>query len=430
MKNTKSKFAQTLGQQYISAHRVLLTGTPLQNNLAELWALLNFLLPSIFSSCDEFKKWFDQPLSKSHPLTNKQVQKNVGQDSMFDLSEEEQLLIINRLHQVLRPFLLRRVKAEVEKELPPKSETLVKVELSAWQRIVYNGIAEHGILAIDPASGKSGTKSFSNALMKMRTICNHPYLLLDEYPLSLDWYFMSSGKFELLDRLLPKLINSGHKVLIFSQFVQLINLLMIFLQIRNIPALKLDGTMDQTDRNINLKKFAHDDCPERVFLLSTRAGGTGLNLQMADTVIIYDSDFNPQMDEQAKDRVHRIGQKNEVRVLRLVSSNTIEENIYEKAMSKKDLDNKIIQAGMFNNKGSEAERVNRLRDLLKSKETGKPEDDSEEEPFEIMGDEEINELLARTTCINCMKTKQVCDGHELDLFNKLDEERYKAEDKD
>lgn len=101
---------------------------------------------------------------------------------MFDLSEEEQLLIINRLHQVLRPFLLRRVKAEVEKELPPKSETLVKVELSAWQRIVYNGIAEHGILAIDPASGKSGTKSFSNALMKMRTICNHPYLLLDEYP--------------------------------------------------------------------------------------------------------------------------------------------------------------------------------------------------------------------------------------------------------
>lgn len=232
---------------------------------------------------------------------------------------------------------------------------------------MYNGIAEHGILAIDPSSGKSGTKSFSNALMKMRTICNHPYLLLDEYPMNPDWYYKASGKFELLDRLLPKLIKSGHKVLIFSQFVQLINLLMIFLQNKNIPVLKLDGTMDQTDRNINLKKFALEDCPERVFLLSTRAGGTGLNLQMADTVIIYDSDFNPQMDEQAKDRVHRIGQKNEVRILRFVSHNTIEENIYDKAMSKKDLDNKIIQAGMFNNKGSEAERVNRLRDLLKSK---------------------------------------------------------------
>lgn len=184
----------------------------------------------------------------------------------------------------------------------------------------------------------------------------------------------------------------------------MINLLKYFLDVRGIKSLKLDGTMDQNDRNINLKIFANEDCVERVFLLSTRAGGTGLNLQMADTVIIYDSDFNPQMDEQAKDRVHRIGQKNEVRVLRFVSSNTIEENIYDKAKGKKDLDNMIIQAGMFNNKGSEAERVNRLRDLLKTKEA-KPEDDSEEDPFEIIGDEEINGLLARSTCIECMKKK-------------------------
>jgi ATP-dependent helicase STH1/SNF2 len=204
---------------------------------------------------------------------------------------------------------------------------------------------------------------------------------------------------------------------------------MIFLQNKGIPVLKLDGTMDQTDRNINLKKFALEDCPERVFLLSTRAGGTGLNLQMADTVIIYDSDFNPQMDEQAKDRVHRIGQKNEVRILRFVSHNTIEENIYDKAMSKKDLDNKIIQAGMFNNKGSEAERVNRLRDLLKSKAKVGDESD-EEEPFEIMGDEELNELLARSVCVPCMKIGLKSCGHELELFNKLDEDRYREENKD
>jgi len=130
MKNTKSKFAMTLGQAYTSAHRILLTGTPLQNNLAELWSLLNFLLPKIFNSCDEFKKWFDKPLSKINPVSAKHVKEKDNQ--IFELSEEEQLLVINRLHQVLRPFLLRRVKSEVEKELPPKSEMVIKVQLSSW----------------------------------------------------------------------------------------------------------------------------------------------------------------------------------------------------------------------------------------------------------------------------------------------------------
>lgn len=157
MKNSKSKFALTLGQQYISAHRILLTGTPLQNNLSELWALLNFLLPKIFSSCDEFKKWFDKPLSKIHGVTNTKFTKT--EQTAFDLSEEEQLLIINRLHQVLRPFLLRRVKSEVEKELPNKIERVIKVDLTAWQKIVYKGLQDHGVLARDPSTGKFGGKS-------------------------------------------------------------------------------------------------------------------------------------------------------------------------------------------------------------------------------------------------------------------------------
>jgi ATP-dependent helicase STH1/SNF2 len=132
MKNQKSKFAMILGQNYQSAHRVLLTGTPLQNNLSELWALLNFLLPKIFSSCDEFKKWFDKPITKMQTVSggnskNKEVEKQA-----FELTEEEQLVIINRLHQVLRPFLLRRVKSEVLKELPDLIEKVIKVELSAW----------------------------------------------------------------------------------------------------------------------------------------------------------------------------------------------------------------------------------------------------------------------------------------------------------
>ena len=172
MKNTKSKFAQTLGQSYMSAHRILLTGTPLQNNLAELWSLLNFLLPKIFSSCEEFKKWFDKPLSKMHPMQQKQLAKNDA--SLFELSEEERLLVINRLHQVLRPFLLRRVKKEVEKELPPKTEMVIKVELSDWQKIVYNGILK-GKIARDPTTGKIGNQSLTNAMMALRQICNHPF---------------------------------------------------------------------------------------------------------------------------------------------------------------------------------------------------------------------------------------------------------------
>lgn len=149
----------TLGQSYISAHRILLTGTPLQNNLSELWSLLNFLLPKIFNSCDEFKKWFDKPLSK---IPSKAIKQD---NTIFELSEEEQLLVINRLHQVLRPFLLRRVKSEVEKELPPKSEMVIKVQLSSWQKLVYNGITEYGRLAYDPTTGKIGNQSLRNAMM-------------------------------------------------------------------------------------------------------------------------------------------------------------------------------------------------------------------------------------------------------------------------
>ena len=140
--------------------------------------MLNFLLPEIFSDCEEFKKWFDIALNKMTSVTKKVVQ-DKEKDHMYDLNEEEQLLIIKSLHQVLRPFLLRRIKSDVETELPPKSETVIKVELSAWQRIVYNGIKKQGKLALDPNSGKTGVQGLRNALMQMRKICNHPYLFLE-----------------------------------------------------------------------------------------------------------------------------------------------------------------------------------------------------------------------------------------------------------
>ena len=175
LKNTQSKFASTLTEHYTSAHRILLTGTPLQNNLSELWSLLNFLLPKIFNSCDEFRKWFDQGLSKMHPSASKSLK---GKDnSAFELTEEEQLLIINRLHQVLRPFLLRRVKQEVAKELPPKTETVIKVQLSSWQKLFYKGITEQTLVSPEPTAQKR--ISLKNTMMQLRHTVNHPYLLLE-----------------------------------------------------------------------------------------------------------------------------------------------------------------------------------------------------------------------------------------------------------
>lgn len=158
----------------------------------------------------------------------------------------------------------------------------------------------------------------------------------------------ASGKFELLDRLLPKLRRAGHRVLLFSQMTRLMDTLEVYLRLHDFKYLRLDGSTKTEERGNLLRKFNAPDSPYFMFLLSTRAGGLGLNLQTADTVIIFDSDWNPQMDQQAEDRAHRIGQKKEVRVFVLVSVGSIEEVILERAKQKMGIDAKVIQAGLFN----------------------------------------------------------------------------------
>ena len=270
MKNSRSKFAQTLGQRYFSDHRLLLTGTPLQNNLAELWSLLNFLLPKVFSSCDDFEKWFSMPLNR------------ISSDKEIQLTEEEKLLIINRLHQVLRPFLLRRVKKEVESEIPNKVEHVIKIELSAWQKLVYTQIKDNAVLARDPSTGKIGTRALMNLMMQLRKICNHPYLFLDpsEYDDVNDDIYRVSGKFELLDRILPKIINSKHRILIFCQMTHLMNIMQLYFDFRNFRYLRLDGNTKSDERAERMALFNQKDSVYDIFLLSTRAGGLGLNLQV------------------------------------------------------------------------------------------------------------------------------------------------------
>ncbi len=222
----------------------------------------------------------------------------------------------------------------------------------------------------------------------------------------MDNIIKSSGKFELLDRIIPKLIATGHKILIFSQFTQLMDILQIFFDFRGIKHLRLDGMTKHEDRAQNLATFNDWNSEEKVFLLSTRAGSHGLNLQVSDTVIIFDSDWNPMMDEQAKDRAHRIGQKREVRIYRLITNTHVEEGIFLRASRKKDLDAKIIQAGMFNEKASDFDRQKRLEDLIR-----KDNLQDEEGESEIPNDDQINELIARSQ-------------EEYETFSLMDEERY------
>ncbi|CCH41498.1 ATP-dependent helicase STH1/SNF2 [Wickerhamomyces ciferrii] len=405
MKNTQSKLSSTLTHYYHTKNRLILTGTPLQNNLPELWALLNFVLPKVFNSVSTFDEWFNTPFA------------NTGGQEKMELSEEETLLVIRRLHKVLRPFLLRRLKKEVEKDLPDKVEKVVKCKLSGLQYVLYQQMLKHNALFVGAgATGatKSGIKGLNNKIMQLRKICNHPFVfeevenVINPTRDSSDMLWRTAGKFELLDRILPKFKKSGHRILMFFQMTQVMDIMEDFLRLRELKYMRLDGSTKADDRQGMLKVFNNPDSEYFCFLLSTRAGGLGLNLQSADTVIIFDSDWNPHQDLQAQDRAHRIGQKNEVRILRLITSDTVEEVILERALQKLDIDGKVIQAGKFDNKSTAEEQEMFLKKLLEN-EGSKDEDENQE-----LDDDELNEILAR-------------NDDERELFAKMDLERITAE---
>ncbi|KFB41670.1 AGAP010462-PA-like protein [Anopheles sinensis] len=409
MKNHHCKLTQVLNTHYNAPHRLLLTGTPLQNKLPELWALLNFLLPSIFKSCSTFEQWFNAPFA----TTGEKV----------ELNEEETILIIRRLHKVLRPFLLRRLKKEVESQLPDKVEYIIKCDMSGLQRVLYKHMQSKGVLLTDGSEkgnkGKGGAKALMNTIVQLRKLCNHPFMFQHIEEKYCDHIgvqgtvtgpdlYRTSGKFELLDRILPKLKATGHRVLLFCQMTQCMTIIEDYLSWRGFGYLRLDGTTKSEERGDLLKKFNSKNSDYFLFLLSTRAGGLGLNLQTADTVVIFDSDWNPHQDLQAQDRAHRIGQRNEVRVLRLMTVNSVEERILAAARYKLNMDEKVIQAGMFDQKSTGSERQQFLQSILHQDEM------DEEEENEVPDDEMINLMIART-------------DDELELFKKMDTER-KAEE--
>ncbi|KAI6223354.1 hypothetical protein M3Y95_00881300 [Aphelenchoides besseyi] len=395
MKNHNCKLTLTLNAYFSAQHRLLLTGTPLQNKLPELWALLNFLLPTIFSSCGTFEQWFNAPFA----TTGEKV----------ELNQEETMLIIRRLHKVLRPFLLRRLKKEVESELPDKTEYVIKCDMSALQRIVYRHL-QKGLL-ID--SSLENGRSLQNTMAQLRKLANHPFLFpAIEQDCIKFWkrndingkdLYRVSGKFELLDRILPKLKATGHRVLMFSQMTKLMDIMEDYFLFKGYKYMRLDGSTKHEDRGAMLKEFNAVNSEYFIFVLSTRAGGLGLNLQTADTVIIFDSDW----DMQAQDRAHRIGQTREVRVLRLITVNTIEEKILAAARYKLNVDEKVIQAGMFDQRSTGAERRQMLESIIKAEN----EDDDENE---VPEDDTINQMVARSE-------------EEFAIFQRMDIERRRQE---
>lgn len=323
IKNEKSKLSEIL-REFKTANRLLLTGTPLQNNLHELWALLNFLLPDVFNSADDFDTWFNT----NHCL---------GDDAL-----------VKRLHAVLKPFLLRRLKAEVEKRLKPKKEIKVFVGLSKMQREWYTKILMKDIDIVNGA-GKMEKMRLQNILMQLRKCTNHPYLFDGAEPgppYTTDEHLVNNcGKMMILDRLLPKLEEEGSRVLIFSQMTRMLDILEDYCLWRQYNYCRLDGKTPHEERNRYISEYNAENSKKFIFMLSTRAGGLGINLATADVVIIYDSDWNPQMDLQAMDRAHRIGQKKQVRVFRFITENTVEEKIVERAEVKLRLDKLVIQQG-------------------------------------------------------------------------------------
>ncbi|KAL7072398.1 hypothetical protein ACQ4LE_008943 [Meloidogyne hapla] len=323
LKNNQSLYFRTL-QEFDIGYRLLLTGTPLQNNLEELFHLLNFLSPDKFNDLESFTSEF------------------------AEISKEDQ---IQRLHQRLGPHMLRRMKADVLSGMPSKSELIVRVELSPLQKKYYRNILTRNFEALSVNNGRS-QMALLNIIMELKKCANHPFLFPKasmEAPKrangSYDGESMikNSGKCILLQKMLKRLKEQDHRILIFSQMTKMLDILEEMLDYLGYNYERIDGSITGQNRQDAIDRFNAPGAQQFVFLLSTRAGGLGINLATADTVIIYDSDWNPHNDIQAVSRAHRIGQTKQVKIYRLVTRGSVEEEIVERAKKKLVLDHLVIQ---------------------------------------------------------------------------------------
>nr|XP_046158950.1 chromodomain-helicase-DNA-binding protein 4-like isoform X2 [Oncorhynchus gorbuscha] len=343
LKNNQSKFFRILNN-YPLQHKLLLTGTPLQNNLEELFHLLNFLTPVRFNNLEGFLEEF------------------------ADIAKEDQ---IKKLHDMLGPHMLRRLKADVFKHMPTKTELILRVELSPMQKKYYKFILTRNFDALNTRGGGNQV-SLLNVVMDLKKCCNHPYLFpgaaMEAPKIPNGMYEGSaltraSGKLTLLQKMMVKLKEGGHRVLIFSQMTKMLDLLEDFLENEGYKYERIDGSVTGGMRQEAIDRFNAPGAPQFAFLLSTRAGGLGINLATADTVVIYDSDWNPHNDIQAFSRAHRIGQNKKVMIYRFVTKASVEERITQVAKKKMMLTHLVVRPGLGSKTGSMSKQE--LDDILK-----------------------------------------------------------------
>ncbi len=309
IKNFTSQTARTAKR--LNAHtRLALTGTPMENNVTELWSLFDFVLPGYLFSAREFIKRYE------------------------DGRKAEEL------RARIRPFLMRRLKADVMSELPQKLSTTLYCEMNAEQRRVYQAALMKSRIWVNKLLEEKGLEGSRievlSAITLLRQTCCHPRLSLKEYT-------GESAKLELLMDILPEMLANGQRILLFSQFTSMLSIIRERLDTAGIPSLYLDGETPAQDRLTLAERFNQGGVP--IFLISLKAGGTGLNLTGADTVIHYDPWWNPTAEDQANDRAHRLGQEKNVEIVHLITRNSIEEAVVEMGNRKRRLFDRLITPG-------------------------------------------------------------------------------------
>lgn len=390
LKSKNSKLVMTFESYIQSDVRVVLSGTPLQNNISELWALLNFVEPSEFDSEEDFV------------------------DSFGNLHNAKQ---VAQLQEKLKPYMLRRLKETVEKDIPLKEETVIDVELTIMQKKYYRAVFERNRDFL--RTGDNSSPQLISIEMELRKCCNHPFLLkgvehkeLAGLPFDteagIEQFIHASGKMVFLDKLLAKLRSEKRKVLIFSQFKIMLDLIEDYCKhsARRYPVERIDGNVAGDMRQRAIDKFSDPSENCFVFLLSTRAGGVGINLVAADTVVLFDSDWNPQNDLQAMARCHRIGQKKNVMVYRLVTHQTYESSLFERAARKLGLEQAVL--GTRDGEQASAKEVETL--LRRGAYQLMEDDEAALERIKEYCESNIDDLLNRSNKIVWNKSKSDSAG--------------------